>query len=234
MNTRTLARRWLFFLVVGVGALVVAGCRHNPTTTPIPLSATNVPTLLPPAPTGAPLTAAPTDMPTLAPTAAAAATSALPTLVLPTDSGASVTIPTVTPIPPSTGAPGGGGAANAVRPRGGVYITRLRMDPATPRNKELVNFFATFINTTGKDSNATWCVEVYRPGEKKSFGITRCDLKTIPPGTSEQVTTGWEIAGIRQCIPVRARAVLRDELDVRTPYVQPNGSALWLDFSACP
>ena len=149
-----------------------------------------------------------------------------------------------TPVPIAT-------ASNAVTPTAGaskppaanvpasnapadLYVTALRVDPAHPVKNNPINFYVTFVNPTGKPENHSLCVEIYRPGDKKSFGITHCAAQTIPTGTSELVIGSWTATGIHQCIPVRARAVSRDDHDNRYPYFQANGSDLWLDFSVCP
>lgn len=192
-----------------------AACRSQVARTTTPAAAPS-PTL-PLAPTALPLTAMPTDLPTL------------------------VVIPTITPltppITPSGGTDGASGTPAATRARpsagGGVFVTSIRIEPEIPHNKEQVTFFATFNNTTSSNQNARWCAEVFRPGETRSFGISKCASDTIPRGVSVRSTSGWNIAGIRQCVPVRARIVAL-EGDVRTPYRMPNGQIFWLDLTACP
>jgi hypothetical protein len=203
-------------------SLVFAACRRGDSATPTAGAGTpEAGTALPVVPTVPILTALPTFAP------------------LPTVTGPAL-IPTVTPLVPSpipTTNQSGGGSAPTPNPlaqaRGTVFITRLRLAPEVPHNKEDVTFFAVFDNT-GKSEQTPWCVEVFRPGERKSFGITRCNVKPIPNAVSEQATSGWQIAGIRECVPLLARAVIRDEEDNRTPFHQPNGQDLWLNFTACP
>lgn len=151
----------------------------------------------------------------------------LPTLIV---------IPTITPFAPTPnntpqgGNPGGQGAPSINK----VFVTRIRIDPQTPHNKEPVAFFATFNNTAGQNVGTRWCAEVFRPDEDKSFGVTQCAAGVIPPGVSELRTFGWNIAGIRECIPLRARVVARGRGDARVPFKQPSGQNLWFSFQACP
>lgn len=231
---------------VWVGALLAlvvltAACGRNARVTP-PAPLTPPATGLPPAPTAPPLTALPTALPTPRPGTAVVPSSGGPTAAAdgPTtvEAPATIGIPTTTPLAPqgtpnpNTGVDLSGDSGGASAPQGGVYVTRLRVDPPVARNKDAVTFFATFANTTGRAVDAAWCVEVFRPGERKAFGSTRCNGKRIPAGVSEQSSTGWEISGVRQCIPIVARVVKNE--GVITPYVQANGAALWLNFSACP
>ncbi len=172
---------------------------------------------------------------TSAPSGLSGTTNASPT---PTDTP--VDIPTAVPLPPPATATNTSTArtpAARVPPSSsvaGLYVTRLRVDPSHPVKNDPINFYITFVNPTGKPENHNICVEIYRPGEKKSFGITHCPSQTIPTGTSEIMTGGWIVTGIRQCIPVRARPISRDDGDNRFPYLQANGNDLWLDFQVCP
>ena len=211
--------RVLFILATLSVLLLSAACRRNGTVTPTtsgPIPITETPLAV--APTAPPLTGAPTEIPTqvIIPTATALVASPIPTDTV------------------QSQAPTGAATTAASQSKGAIFITRLRLSPSTPHNKENVTFFATFTNTTGQDENAAWCVEIFRPNESKSFGITRCDLKVIPKGVTEQAATSWQIAGIRSCIPLLARAVVRGEGDTRTPFVLPNGKAYWASFTACP
>lgn len=97
-------------------------------------------------------------------------------------------------------------------------------------------FYATVTNTTGKEQYYPVCAEIFRPGGQKSFGITNCDNLTMVPGTSEIFIGSWIATGIKECIPVRARVVLREqnEDDIRLILRKANGSDLWVDFQMCP
>lgn len=219
--------RVLFLFVAFSVLLISAACRRNPTATPTagaPIPITMTPS--PIAPTAPPLTAMPTDIPTqvIIPTATPLVASPVPT----------DTVSSQAPTGTAPGSATGTAISTGTQSKGGIYITRLRLDPPTPHNKENVTFYASFTNTTGRDVNTAWCVEIFRPRESKSFGITKCDLKIVPKGLSEQAALSWQIAGIRDCIPLLARAVVRGPDDARTPFVLPNGKAYWVNFTACP
>src|SRR5581483_1110196 len=232
-----LALRGIWMLALFGGLVLGAACGRNapPRPTPTGPALTN-PTALPPAPTAPPLTAAPTEIvPTAVAPTAVVQTVVAATAVAPTE----VTIPTVTPPTSSSGgqnnsAPPSGVSGGGTSGKRGVFITRLRLDPATPRNKELVTFYATFSNTTGSPVQAAWCAEVFRPGAKQAMGGTSCKPQIIPCGVSEQSVRGWQIVGVRSCMPLLARIVFIADNGVRVPYALPNGSAYWLNFNACP
>ncbi len=233
--------RTLFaFLIVSV-IFFVAACRGPaPTSTPVPPTA-NVPTALPPAPTAPPLTAAPTDVPpptavlpsatAVPPTNAPAATAVVPTTAPTSSSGVA------TPIKPPTRAASNLPPANVDRgPLTGLYISALRFEPGYPRRNDPIKFYATLINNSGKEQYYPVCAEIFRPDAKKSFGITNCDNLTIAIGTSEVFIGSWIATGIKECIPARARAVLREqgEGEVRLVFTTLNGGELWKDFQVCP
>jgi hypothetical protein len=146
-----------------------------------------------------------------------------------------VIIPTTTSPATAPGATTGpsGSKAQAPNPVPGLYVTRVRVDPK-PRKGEPVNFYLTFVNTTGHAQVHKVCAELYRIGESKSFGVTSCPSQSIPPGTTEVNAGSWTLTGIHECLPVRAHAISRDEGQVRTPLQQPTGAELWLDLQVCP
>ncbi len=115
----------------------------------------------------------------------------------------------------------------------GINVVKLRVDPAQPRKNDPINFYITFSNTSGQMHTYEICVEAFRVGDKKSFGSTSCPSLAIQPGTSEVMTGSWVVTGIRECISTRAHAVVKDG-GIRTPFVQADGSDLWLDFLVCP
>ena len=171
------------------------------------------------------------------PQAAGGTAEALPTATetpvsLPTYSGAP--IPTVTPLLASTPtAPPAGAPPVPVKAAAGIYVTNMRVDPPHPVKNSLINFYVTFVNPTGASESHRLCVETYRPGDTRSFGITSCPSQSIPPGTHVIKIGTWNVTGVHQCIPVLARPISRDG-DNRSPYHQANGSDLWLEFSVCP
>lgn len=232
-----IARRTLLAILLLGSVLFGAACRNaNPTATPAPPTAI-LPTPLAPAPTAPALTDAPTAI--------------VPTAVLPTQapppaatetSSPSAPIPTITPAEGNVVPPGNPPSNNAVVPtvdRGpltGLYVAGLRYEPSEPRNNDQVKFFVTLINRTGRAQYYPVCVEIFRPGAKKSFGITNCDTLTIPAGTGQVFAGTWIGSGIKECIRVRARAVLREqgEGEVRWVFTTTNGGELWTDFNVCP
>jgi hypothetical protein len=121
-------------------------------------------------------------------------------------------------------------------PLTGLYVTALRFDPTFPVKNTPIAFFATLVNTTGKAQHYPVCAEIFRPGEKKSFGISNCENMTLVPGTAEVFIGSWVATGIKECIPVRARVVLREQgqEDVRFVFTTTNGGELWTDFNMCP
>ncbi len=221
--------------------LLVVSCGRNPTPTPTRIAPpTELPTELPPAPTAPPLTAVPTPVLPTATPPLPPATTAVPSPEPSTPTAtATIGIPTVTPLAPVSNASTGGGAAATPVPQGpltGLSISNLRYEPSYPQKLEPVNFYATLVNRTGKDQNYPICAEIFRPGAAKSFGITNCDTVTIVPGTAEVFIGSWIASGIKECIPVRARAVLREKGEGEARLVVPpvNGGELWVDFNMCP
>ena len=236
------APRMFFALVLFAVIMFAAACRNaNPTSTPVPPTV-DVPTALPPAPTAPPLTAAPTAvLPTQAPPPAATAvvpTNAPPAPTNTATSGGSV--PPNNPTASSTNNNNNNNNAPApIVERGpltGLYIAALRFEPTYPVKNTPIMFYATLINRSGKEQYYPVCAEIFRPDAKKSFGITNCDNLTIPVGTNEIFVGSWIATGIKECIPVRARAVLReqDEDDIRLVFTNTNGGELWTDFNMCP
>jgi hypothetical protein len=95
-------------------------------------------------------------------------------------------------------------------------------------------FRVTFINTTGAPVTYTkWMVPFFEPGAKNSLGAPRGNEKTIPTGTSEQLTETWKV-GVGQCTPFTAKPVSEDGDGRQTPFVFTNGETAALDFQLCP
>ncbi len=253
------APRSLFVLsVLGLILMVVACGGNNPTSTPVPPTI-NLPTALPPAPTAPPLTEAPTAVvPTTVPAADTATPPAAPATATtaapePTNTTASVTVnttvPTRRPATVSSGSSSGGNTKSGGNtnsgggtpppqqgPLQGLYVAGIRYDPTFPRNQDPLTFYVTVVNRNSREQNYPICVEVFRPGEAKSFGISNCDFVNLPVGTHEVMAGTWTASGIKECVPIRARAVLH-ELDtdnVRLPLVTLTGGELWKDFQVCP
>lgn len=236
------APRNLFLLILAALVSLTAACRGPaPTATPPPPTG-NVPTALPPAPTAPLLTQAPTAvLPTQAPPPAA---TDVPLTNAPAATTTATTAATNAPANPTAANPPSAQATNPPAPvatvdRGpltGLYVTGLRFEPSFPRTNDPITFYATLVNQTGKEQHYPVCAEIFRPAAAKSFGISNCSNLTIVPGTSEVLAGMWIGSGIKECIPVRARAVLREEGEgeVRQVFTTTNGGELWVDFNVCP
>jgi hypothetical protein len=171
-------------------------------------------------------TGTPTAVPTAAGPGPTTAPGIIPTITPPAGATpAAGTTPTSTVAAPAANAPS--------NPLAGLYVTRIRVNP-NPRKNELIYFFVTLTNTTGKPQFHRVCAELYRPGDINSLGITSCPPQTIPPGTGEVMTGPWNLTGIHACVALRARPVVRDEGETRIALHQPSGADLWLDLQVCP
>lgn len=213
------------FVLILIAASVFAACRsNNPTSTPVPPTAV-VPTALPPAPTAPALTDVPTAVvPTQAPQPTAIQVSPTNAPANPTASNDASNPTSNAPVVVNSG------------PLAGLYLVGLRYDPTYPRNNEPLKFFATLINRTGKDQNYPVCVAIHRVGEPKPFGISSCDVVTIPPGTNEVSAGTWTGSGIKECLAVQARTVLKDldQDNVYLPMTTTSGASPWTKFQVCP
>ncbi len=163
-------------------------------------------TALPATPTAPP--AAPTTAPTETPRAERSPTAKVPaTAVLPT-------------VPPFTATP-------QLAP--GVYIVKMAYVPLDRPNFQ---FKLTFLNTTGAPVTfSKWSVPFFEPGAKKSLGAPKGAAKTIPEGTSEEVTEPWKV-GVGECTSYTAKPV--SDFDSQAPLVWTNGEPATLDFQICP
>ncbi len=215
------------------GAMALSACAappttpattNNPTSTTISVPSTPnpqdvpLPTLLPTvalAPTLAPVTVIVTATPLLTATPASANTRAAATAANPTTAAE-----TATPFPEGV-------------PK--VYVTALRVEPATPKADAGGTFFVTFQNVSGENQGYNWAVEIWdTENDKRPFGLTTPQNSAMPVGASNLSSTGWTVKGLGECHAYRARVVARDADDTRTNFIQPDGNILWLDFSVCP
>jgi hypothetical protein len=136
--------------------------------------------------------------------------------------------PTRVPVTPTLAA-----SATAVIPPG-VYVTNLRVDPASPRSGDQITFYPTFLNTKDQVQEYTICVEIFRGQDvSKSVGISTCTTEKIGPGTSEFPSTGWNVRE-GACTQYLARAISEDQAKARTPFLQPDGNIHYLNFTVCP
>ncbi len=231
---------FISILIVGAAALA-AGCGGSPAP-----SVTNPTAPSPDAPTVAvPFTPnAPSDtLPTLLPTVLIPPTEppSSPTLILVTATPAPETSTprpvTLAPTRPRATSTTAVVATPTLLPEGmpKVFVTALRVEPATPKADQGGTFFVTFQNVSGQNQGYNWAVEIWDvDNTKHPFGLTTPQNSTLPSGVSTQASTGWNVKGLGECHGYRARAVARDEDDNRTAFVKPDGTELWLDFNVCP
>jgi tetratricopeptide (TPR) repeat protein len=116
----------------------------------------------------------------------------------------------------------------------GLFVTSLRLDPASPQQSQDVGFYATFLNTTGSTQNYRWLVYVYKADSlKNSFGETPAQLISIPVGTTEQKALGAWRAGVGTCGDYIARVAWVDENKQATPFKRTDGQVFELPFKVC-
>lgn len=233
-------------VAIGLAAAALAACNAAPTAPPPAPTSDGSTVIVPftPSTTGLPL-------PTLLPTVVLPPTQAGPTAVIPSVTpAASVTataVPTsatvqaqgrvtsnaVTRAPAATATP----AVTATPfPEGvpKVYVTALRVEPASPKADVPGTFLATFQNASGTDQSYKWCVEIWDVEDDKRFGLTSCVNTAMPVGVTNAAVSGWSVKGLGECRAYRGRAVAQDEEGNRAPFLRPDGSILWLDFTVCP
>ena len=91
------------------------------------------------------------------------------------------------------------------------------------------------LNRTGKEQNYPLCVEVYLPDKEKPLGTTDCNNVAIPTGVNQIPVGFWIGTGIKQCIELRARAVMKEQGgEARIPLTNLRGEQLWTNFGICP
>ncbi len=165
----------------------------------------------------------------IAPSATPVPTNEPPTAIV-----AVVTLPTNTHLPPTRIVPTPTPAASAtpnVPP--GVYVTNLRVNPPAPRSGDQITFYTTLLNTQG-ETRYNHCVEIFRGQDvSKSVGISSCGPISVPLGTNEFPSSGWNVRE-GSCTQYLARAISEDAAKARTPFLQPDGQIYYLNFTVCP
>ena len=118
----------------------------------------------------------------------------------------------------------------------GLYVSNLRLEPPSPKRREDVAFFPTFLNTTEKEQRYRWLVYIYRvENPTRSFGETPKNLTTIPIGSIEQRAEGaWRLTGGGECENFVARVAWVNENDQSSPFNKPDGTPFELPYSVCP
>jgi hypothetical protein len=115
----------------------------------------------------------------------------------------------------------------------GVYVTNVRVDPPEPRSGDEITFYTTLLNTR-EEQQYNYCVEIFRGQDvSKSVGISTCRPVSVAPGTNEFSSTGWNVRE-GSCTQYLARAISEDLAKARTPFLQPDGSIYYLNFTVCP
>lgn len=182
----------------------------------------------------------PTLLPTivLPPTAVVVVATSIPggvtTVPIATPIQVTATVPAVTRPPTTIAAPV---ETSTPIPEGfpKVFVTALRVDPATPKADVGGTFFVTFQNASDKDDGYNWAVEIWdTENDKRPYGLTTPQDSPFPVGITNLSSTGWTVKGLGECHAFRARVIARDDEDNRQTFIQANGTILWLDFSVCP
>lgn len=205
----------------------------TPTDTPIELpTETSAPivVLTPPAPAvqvpAAPATAAPTEAPTE--TAVPASPTPTETPVTPTDTPTVTLTPTLTvqPYPTATLKP-------TALP--GMYVTRLWVEPASPKFGEDIKFTATFANNAGEDRQVRWFVKIFEQGSDTLVGQTAVQDVTIPPGPHEYTIGGWKPTAQSKCVKLYAQAFRMEEQgNKEVALLAETGEQVSTDLNVCP
>jgi hypothetical protein len=189
-------------------------------------------------------TACTTPAPTVTPTPAARATwtpSAIPTALAKSEPPAPSS-PSAVPTNTSTATPIATATATATLPptnsptvAPGLYVTSLRFDPNPPLRGSDLNFYVTFLNTTGAVQNFRWLAYIYKPEDPtKLYGQSTAGLFQIPVGTSELRSVGpWRLALGGPCEDLLARIVWLDQNNKAINFTQPNGQVFEKNFRIC-
>ena len=118
----------------------------------------------------------------------------------------------------------------------GLFVTDLKTQPdPAPRGTDL-QFFATFLNTTGTAQSYRWLVYIYRSENRvRSYSETTATLTGIPVGSSEQKSLGsWKLGVGGPCEDFVARVAFLDQDNKATNFAKPDGQVFEKDFRVCP
>lgn len=133
--------------------------------------------------------------------------------------------PTPSPMPPTpTSTPGPG-----------LFVIDVRTQPDPPvRNVEL-NFFVTFVNTTGVLQNQRWVVYIYRPGEPNAFGQTTGATTTFYSTVGEAQSAGhWKLSGGGPCETFVVRAAWFTQDNKPVFFTTFDGKPFEKNITVCP
>ncbi len=153
-------------------------------------------------------------------------TLGFPMTTAPTPTSFLVRTATNTPVPPTptpTGAPG-------------VYVMNLRLEPPSPKRREEIGFYPTFLNTTGSEQSYRWLVYIYRTDNLgHAFGETPKSTVPFPIGAVEQRANGtWKLTGGGECENFIARLAWINQDNQPIPFTKSDGQAYELPFTVCP
>jgi hypothetical protein len=115
-----------------------------------------------------------------------------------------------------------------------MYVISMRTEPAQLQERQNVEFYAMFLNSTNAPQSYRWLVYVYQADNlKNSFGETANILSSIPQGTNEQKALGTWPTGIGTCGNYIARAAWLDENRKATLFTRPDGRIYEFAFKVC-
>jgi len=138
-----------------------------------------------------------------------------------------------TPVPGGPPKPSPSATPRQLAPA--VYVTKIRLDPPAPKQKQDVTFNVTFLNTTGSNQTYRWFVFIYRQGQTKPFGQTSADkARVIPAGTVEQPAINtWRMGSNEPCTVLEARVHWEDPSGGRPIFNNSDGQPYVLTFTMC-
>ncbi len=196
-----------------------------PTAPPVP---TSTPSPVPPTATmtvqatqSALAAISPTGEPLVRPSATPSVAPETPRIASPTAGPSPAPLPTLAPSPtPAIAA--------------GVYITDLRTDPPPVRGPDLT-FYATFLNSIGREQNVRWAVYIFRPDTQRSTGETTRTDTMVPAGTTEQPSLGsWRLPLGGPCDYFYAQVAWINTENKPVWFTTSSGSTFQKVFAVCP
>jgi hypothetical protein len=133
--------------------------------------------------------------------------------------------PTPSPVPPTP----------TMTPGPGLFVIDIRTQPDPPVRNVDLNFFVTFVNSTGSLENQKWVVYIYRPGEPNAFGQTTGATTTFYSTVGEAQSAGsWKLSGGGPCENFVVRAVWFDQDNKATFFTTFDGKPFEKNMTVCP
>ena len=224
-----------YLLLSGQSKGLIASATTTPTKAPVVVLPTTIlPTLPPPPPTNTQVI-----LPTIAVTRTAVVTTTVPATTAPTTGTVRATAtrrpvtPTVAAVPAATKGP-------ALPP--GVYVSKVRTDPAQPAPNQAVTYYVTFVNTSNNLGPSPWVVKIFRCEAactadelriNRSIGETPKSTANILPGTSE-LAVGPLSIGPGACNLIAAPYYVDAASGTMLPFTPTNGQdRLYYNFKIC-